>query len=179
MKWSQDKFVKALLFAARAHEKQTYPGTGLPYIIHLASTAMEVAAAVSENAEINGDLALQCAVLHDVMEDTETEFDDINAVFGPAVAEGVRALSKKTGINGSDRMHECLERITGQPREIWMVKMADRISNLGTPPPGWDEKKIEEYRRESLMIYDSLKNADAFLASRLRDRISRYPVMMD
>jgi (p)ppGpp synthase/HD superfamily hydrolase len=42
--WSQDRYNAALRFAAEAHRAQTVPGTDLPYLMHLASVAMETIA---------------------------------------------------------------------------------------------------------------------------------------
>lgn len=39
------------------------------------------------------------------------------------------------------QMQDSLRRIKSQPREVWMVKMADRITNLQPPPGHWSEEK--------------------------------------
>jgi (p)ppGpp synthase/HD superfamily hydrolase len=40
----------------------------------------------------NADLAIQCALLHDVIEDTPTTCQEVEQQFGAAVAKGVLAL---------------------------------------------------------------------------------------
>jgi (p)ppGpp synthase/HD superfamily hydrolase len=45
MSFSQDLYLKALNFAARAHGEQKTP-MGFPYIVHVSSVAMEVMAAL-------------------------------------------------------------------------------------------------------------------------------------
>jgi (p)ppGpp synthase/HD superfamily hydrolase len=177
MRWSQDVYVRALHFAARAHGEQKTP-TGMPYVVHVASVAMEVIAALGcEDAETvcDGDLAVAAALLHDVVEDTRTTIDEVEAAFGAQVAAGVAALTKSKGLAKPDAMKDSLARILLQPREIAMVKLADRITNLAPPPPQWSAAKIASYRDEARLIHDELHGASAFLAERLARRIERYP----
>jgi (p)ppGpp synthase/HD superfamily hydrolase len=72
------------------------------------------------------------------------------------------------------QMEDSLRRIRRQPREVWMVKMADRIANLVPPPYHWDDAKIAAYRQEAIAIYEALHTANAVLADRLRVRIEGY-----
>lgn len=67
--WSQDVYTKAYCFAAEAHDGQLFSGTALPYIMHVSFVSMEVMAALAHEPERDGDLAVQCALLHDVIED--------------------------------------------------------------------------------------------------------------
>ncbi|MBU1098926.1 MAG: HD domain-containing protein [Bacteroidetes bacterium] len=177
MIFNQDKYNKAWKFAAIAHQKvnQTVPGTDLPYILHVGSVAMEVIAALSIEQLDNPDLAVQCALLHDVIEDTEATYDDVLDSFGKDVADGVNALSKDDKLPDKPaRMKDSLKRIKEQPKEVWMVKMADRITNLQPPPAHWNEDKINNYREEARLIYDELKEGSECLAERLFQKINKY-----
>jgi (p)ppGpp synthase/HD superfamily hydrolase len=75
-------------------------------------------------------------------------------------------------------MADSLERIRQQPVEIWMVKLADRITNLAPPPSYWTVKKITQYHAEAREILATLGSASDFLAERLRQRILAYEVHM-
>ena len=55
-----------------------------------------------------------------------------------------------------------------------MVKLADRITNLQTPPSYWTTEKIIEYRQEAIEIHTALKEASPFLALRLAQKIENY-----
>jgi (p)ppGpp synthase/HD superfamily hydrolase len=70
LNWSQETYAKAYRFAAEAHNGQLFPGTELPYIMHVSFVSMEVIAALAQEPELDGNLAVQCALLHDVIEDT-------------------------------------------------------------------------------------------------------------
>lgn len=179
MNWSQDSYLKAWHFATRAHGDQTYkgslPGEVRPYINHLGSVAMELIWVLPYTEGVDGNLAVQCALLHDVLEDTPTPYQDVLDAFGPAVAAGVQALTKDETLPGKQaQMEDSLARIRQQPREVWMVKLADRITNLSPPPFHWDEQKIAHYRDEAKMILDALGDANTLLAERLAQRIDNY-----
>jgi guanosine-3',5'-bis(diphosphate) 3'-pyrophosphohydrolase len=174
--WSQDEYLRAYHFAARAHRWQLYPGTSIPYIMHLSFVSMEVMSMAQPGSQppINFDLALQCALLHDVLEDTRVRYEQVRDEFGEDVAQGVLALTLNKQLPKAEQMPECLQRIKLQPREVWMVKLADRITNLQPPPRHWSKARIRDYHRESLVIYEALKDASSLLADRLRLKIDQY-----
>jgi (p)ppGpp synthase/HD superfamily hydrolase len=170
--YSPDRYVAALRLAASKHHAQKVPGTDLPYVVHVVSVASEVIAALAPG--IDGDLAVTCALLHDTIEDTGTSYEEIAAAFGAGVADGVRALSKDDRVAKAERMADSLRRIREQPREIWMVKLADRITNLAPPPAHWTAEKCAGYRQEAIEIADALGSANALLDARIRGRIAAY-----
>jgi (p)ppGpp synthase/HD superfamily hydrolase len=172
--WSHDLYLKALRFAAMAHKDQKFIGTDLPYIIHLASVAMEVMGVICIENIKNPDLAVQCALLHDTLEDTEIQFSDIEKNFGKDVAQGVLALTKNKELDENHRMHDSIERIKLQPKEIWIVKLADRITNMESTPSHWTKDKIVNYKSEADYILKSLGPASPFLEKRLKEKIENY-----
>jgi (p)ppGpp synthase/HD superfamily hydrolase len=177
--WSPDAFAKAWRFASLYHAGQTYAGPeegqAFDYLTHVGSVAVELIWALPSAPDVDGDLAVQCAVLHDVIEDTEATYDLVAESFGKAVADGVMALSKNPTLpTKAEQMRDSLQRIREQPKEVWMVKMADRITNLDPPPYHWDDAKIEAYRQEAVAICDALHTANEALASRLQEKIERY-----
>ena len=116
--WSQEVYIKAYRFAAEAHNGQLYPGTNLPYLMHLSLVSMEVVGVLSAESGHDGDLAVQCALLHDTIEDTHITYPQLAAEFGANVADGVKALSKDPTIEKSYQLTDSLERICLQPNEI-------------------------------------------------------------
>jgi (p)ppGpp synthase/HD superfamily hydrolase len=71
-------------------------------------------------------------------------------------------------------LNDSIERIKQQPKEIWMVKLADRIVNLQPPPNHWGKDKIAKYHEDAQLIVDDLGAGSAFLAKRLRKKIKDY-----
>jgi (p)ppGpp synthase/HD superfamily hydrolase len=178
--WHPEIYAKAWAYASRQHHGQTYGGAQdgerIEYISHIASVAMEVTWALQADHTADSALAVQCALLHDTIEDTDSTFDTIKNLFGEGVADGVLALSKDESLPTKDaQMRDSLARIKQQPREVWMVKMADRISNLALPPYYWSNEKILAYRDEANIIYHELHTANSQLAQRLQQKIAAYP----
>lgn len=68
---------KAICFAARAHAGQVRKGTTTPYIFHPLEAAT-ICATITDDEEV-----LAAAVLHDVVEDTDTTIGQVEAEFGP------------------------------------------------------------------------------------------------
>jgi len=170
---NQEKITEAWFFASRVHKEQFYPGEKLPYLTHIGNVMMEVMAVASRLD--NAELAICCAILHDTIEDTQTTYDDIEKVFGTSVADGVMALSKNGNFETKkEKMMDSLRRIKQQPKEVWVVKMADRVANLGKPPHYWSAEKIEAYRDEAQTILENLAEADEVMAKRLRGKIQMY-----
>ncbi|HYF64091.1 MAG TPA: HD domain-containing protein [Herpetosiphonaceae bacterium] len=177
--WSPDSFAQAWNFATFYHQGQTYggptEGTQIEYLNHVGSVAAEVIWALPERPDLRADLAIQCALLHDVVEDTRATIALVRETFGAAVADGVRALTKDTSLPGkAAQMADSLARIQAQGHEVWLVKLADRITNLYHPPFYWDNARIEEYRREAMAIHAALHPASPALAARLEAKIDHY-----
>ena len=172
--YSADLYARALAFAARAHGAQQ-TAHGVPYVVHLCCVAMELERALRAEPGHDEDLAIACALLHDAVEDTETTEAQVASEFGAVVARGVRALSKDDVLAKALRLDDSLARIAKEPSEVAMVKLADRITNLGPPPPQWSAEKRTSYKAEAQRIHDALAAASPFLAARLRERIAAYP----
>jgi (p)ppGpp synthase/HD superfamily hydrolase len=167
-----ERYVAALRFAAERHHTQRVPGTDYPYIVHVVSVAAETIAALVP--AIDADLAVLCALLHDTIEDTATTHAELADRFGPAVADGVQALSKDAALPKAEQMAHSLGRIQAEPHAVWMVKLADRITNLAPPPKTWSADKCRRYRDEAISIADALGAASPALDVRIRARIAAY-----
>ncbi|MDB4921218.1 HD domain-containing protein [Mucilaginibacter sp.] len=167
-----DLFLKAFKFASFVHNGQLIPGSELPYIVHIASVCFELSSILDEATD--NDLIMTCAALHDSIEDTNTSYEEIKKAFGLQVAEGVQALTKNYTLPKEIRITDSIERIILQPKEIWMVKLADRISNLNQPPSTWDKKKIENYYYQSCELYEKLHDCSVELSSRFLIKLKEY-----
>lgn len=172
-----DAWLPAWIFAAEAHAQQTMPGSKRPYLQHLGHVTMEVLQAHAHQAVPDLNLALMCAALHDAIEDQGVSHAVLAQKFGPAVADGVLALSKRGDLPKTEAMADSLARIRMQPVSVWCVKLADRVSNLSSPPPAhWSSEKALAYAREGETILAALGEAHVYLAARLRQKIDSYPL---
>ncbi len=170
MTWDADLYQRALRFAASAHGSQKVPGTGHPYVVHVCMVCAEVLQAPG----LDTDLALQCALLHDTLEDTDCSAEALEAAFGPAVLQGVQALTKRADLPKPEAMADSLRRIQACPPEVAAVKLADRITNLQEPPAFWKAEKRTRYREEARAIHAALAPACPFLGERLARKIESY-----
>ncbi len=115
----------AIEFAARAHSGQYRKGTRVPYIIHplaVARTLIECDA--SETLVI-------AALLHDVVEDTNTSLDAVRAAFGAEVAELVNALSEPHRQDPWElRKQGTLEFLETSSQDVLLLEIADKLDSL-------------------------------------------------
>lgn len=178
--WSPELYQEAWDFATIAHHGQTYAtpieGLRIDYINHVGAVVMEVMWALAHTNDVSydGNLAVGCAMLHDVLEDTAHTYAELQAQFGQAIATGVLALTKQADLPRSEQMRDSIARIRQQPQAVWLVKLADRINNLSEPPFHWSTERIAAYWQESQFIYEQLHTANALLAQRLAEKIQAY-----
>lgn len=171
----QEIYQKALKFAGEKHAHQKVPGTQANYLLHISSVAMEVLVAYNQKPDFDLTLAVQAAILHDVIEDTDTDYDEVKQAFGERVALAVSALTKNTHLpSKKEQMMDSLNRINQVEKEAGIVKLADRITNLQQPPAHWTKEKAKSYREEAKMIAQVLVGKNEYLHQRLLSQIERY-----
>ena len=186
--WNADLFEKLSAFAAEQHRAQYYPSAlKLPYYLHLTQVCSRAMRAAIADPSLDINVIMACALLHDVLEDCVHSPEDEARISdfilnecGAVVLNGVRALSKQEILDSKGRkdkramMEDSLSRIKAQGKEVWAVKLADRISNLQEPPPHWTNDKKNSYLEEAQLIYQSLHAASPTLAQELLERMSVY-----
>jgi guanosine-3',5'-bis(diphosphate) 3'-pyrophosphohydrolase len=119
----QTHYQHALKFATSKHvmKHQMVPGTNLPYVVHLSNVAMEIFMAAMHTDDFDLEFAIQLALLHDTIKDTETTHEELLDTFGRTIAEGVQALTKNKGLPKEQRTRNCLNRIRKMPKEVWAL----------------------------------------------------------
>ena len=169
----QTIYQKTIAFVAEHHGQQKMPN-GLPYIVHISNVAMEVFMAHKQKPDFDLKIAIQLALLHDVLEDTALSFKALEDDFGNVVAEGVLALTKDSTLDKKDQMDDSLNRILDLGREVAIVKICDRITNLQRPPKKWDNAKIKKYHLQALKIAERLQGKNEYLDKRIQEKILSY-----
>ena len=171
--FSVELFKKHLAIALIAHGEQKTPH-GLPYSFHIVSVATEVINALADG-EISvdeADIAIACALLHDVIEDTN--YDLLNENLDPMILAGVKALTKDSMLLKEEQMSDSIKRLQKLPTYVQMVKLADRITNLGIPPSNWSKEKMQKYEAEARFICNELKSPNLTLNKKLEKMINDY-----
>lgn len=116
---------KAASFAARAHAGQIRKDGKTPYVAHV----FRVALTVRDTFACDDPIALCTALLHDTIEDTATDYDDIESRFGDPVAVCVAAMTKNMLLREPEREADYDARLAAAPWQARMVKLADVYDN--------------------------------------------------
>lgn len=117
----QIRIHEALIFAEDAHGVQKRMG-GAPFMIH----PLRATLILLEDLNCRDPDMLIATLLHDVIEDTEQALETVEERFGALVAGYVHALSQD---KGTESKQEYIERIIAGPREIRLMKAADKLDN--------------------------------------------------
>ena len=166
---------RAASMAENWHKGQVRKYTNQPYITH----PIRVAFAVMKS-EIASQDTVAAAYLHDVVEDCGVSTETIAYRFNYKIASLVAELTNTAKVdipNASRKERKAydLNRIKiYSSREAKVIKMFDRIDNLGEYPLDNSEatKFLKQvYLDESFQLYHVLKDADELLAARLLDKI--------
>ena len=118
--------LNAVAFAARAHRHQLRNDDKTPYASHV----FRVCLILRHVFEIDDPCVLQAAVLHDAIEDTTTDCDDLRDQFGPEIAGWVALLSKDKRLPEEEREAAYMAGLKSAPWQVKACKLADTYDNL-------------------------------------------------
>ena len=124
---NQNKLLmEAIAFAARAHAGQTRRDGKTPYVSHVFRAAMTLVLVFG----VRDPQMLAVAVLHDTLEDTTTDFDDLEERYGRKIARWTALLSKDKRLPESAREAAYMRQLASAPAEVKLIKLADMHDNL-------------------------------------------------
>jgi guanosine-3',5'-bis(diphosphate) 3'-pyrophosphohydrolase len=116
----------AISFAARKHNGQFRKDNCTPYVAHPIRVMMILATVF----EVDDGEVLAAAALHDTIEDTTTDRDELIEKYGSRVADMVAALSKDKRKAEPDRERDYYDTLRSAPIEVQLCKLADLYDNL-------------------------------------------------
>lgn len=116
---------RAASFAARAHAGQIRKDNTTPYVAH----PFRVAMVVRHVFDCDDEVAIAGAMLHDTIEDTPVDYDDIAEEFGSQVADAVAAMSKNMVLPEHQREVDYDARLAAGPWQGRLIKLADVYDN--------------------------------------------------
>ncbi len=145
---------KAFNLANEAH-KGVRRKSGEPYILHPIAVAKIVTSEIGLGAK-----AVACALMHDVVEDTDYTIDDIERIFGKKIASIIDGLTKITDVFDAnstiqaENFRKILLTLADDIRVI-LIKLADRLHNMRTLEslPSTKQMKIAS---ETIYLYAPL-----------------------
>jgi (p)ppGpp synthase/HD superfamily hydrolase len=118
--------LEAIAFAARAHRGQLRKDGETPYVSHV----FRVCFVLRDVFGIDDRRALTAAVLHDTIEDTTTDFDDLQESFDAEIAGWVATLSKDKRRVWDEREAVYEKQLAQAPWQVQVCKLADVFDNL-------------------------------------------------
>lgn len=133
---------RAYKFAYAAHDGVTR-ASGEPYITHPVAVAQILA-----DMKLDHE-AIAAALLHDVLEDTDTTYQELANTFNPSVAELVEGVTKLDKFNFENREQAQAENIRkmliamSKDFRVMLIKLADRVHNMRT----LDSLRLDKRRR--------------------------------
>ncbi|TFF39116.1 RelA/SpoT family protein [Mucilaginibacter psychrotolerans] len=165
---------KAFDMALESH-KDMRRKSGEPYIYH----PIAVAQIAAEEIGL-GTTSIVCALLHDVVEDTDVTLEDIEMEFGKKVAKIIDGLTKISGVfdtNSSlqaENFRKMLLTLADDVRVI-LIKLADRLHNMRTMEFMPRDKQLK-LSSETVYLYAPLAHRLGLYAikSELEDLSMKY-----
>jgi (p)ppGpp synthase/HD superfamily hydrolase len=160
---------QALRLAALGHEGQFRRSSRVPYVEHVVAVAWML-----DRAGFDEDVVI-AGLLHDLLEDTPATRDQVEASFGPRVAELIAVCSEeKLDAQGRkrpwiDRKRDHLAALAQAPQEALAIVLADKLHNLTSIEldltegrPVWSEFNAQ--RDEVLWYQDAMISVCAALS---------------
>ncbi len=162
---------QAISLAARAHISQLRKDGQTPYVAH----PFRVCVTVRHLFGIDDDKVLAAAVLHDVIEDTTKDRDDLIEQFGPDVAGWVALLSKDKRMPDEQREAEYRKQIETAPWQVKVIKLGDLFDNLSDTITMPESKREKTFTKSRIMLPAVLKG----LPSRYKQAAGHVQRLLD
>src|SRR2546425_6860320 len=146
--------IRAFEFAAQAHAGQLRQ-SGQEFIYHPWGAAKILAGLQLDEP------TLAAALLHDVVEDTSTDLEELRSEFGDEIARLVEGVTKLTRVKFQSREHAEAENYRklivamAEDLRVILIKLADRLHNLRTIEYLGKQKQVQK-ARETLEVYAPL-----------------------
>lgn len=164
MSTPNDIVFAAAAFAARAHQYQFRKDGKTPYFSH----PVRVCLVTRQVFGFDDPNMLAAALLHDSLEDTTTDFDDILKHFGEPVATWVAALSKDSRLPHDAREDAYARTLAEAPWQVKALKLADLYDNLSDSPSTSPAQQRSTVRKAHFYLKAIRQNLPEVAATALR-----------
>lgn len=158
---SARELLRAVRFAAHKHRDQRRKGIDAsPYINH----PIEVAELISRVGEVDELEVLLAAILHDTVEDTKTEPEEIEEAFGAAVRSLVAEVTDDKKLEKQERKRLQVEHAPHISEGAKLIKIADKTCNVRdiahSPPSDWSAQRRSEYLDWASRVVDGCRGVN-------------------
>lgn len=158
----------AIQFAIKAHGDQKYGDVA--YVEHLKDVRAAVERFRDSIPAETFEIIAYAAWLHDTIEDTPVEFDDVVEMFGLEIADCVWAVTDEPAPNRRQRAAKTLPKIKAHPFAIYL-KLCDRIANVEATIRDRNKRLFKMYSGEYEMFRGAL--SDPHVAAPLWSHLDR------
>jgi guanosine-3',5'-bis(diphosphate) 3'-pyrophosphohydrolase len=161
------RIAAALMYALEKHASQKRRD-GSPYVAH----PIRVAESLRSIGGVADPEVVMAALMHDLIEDTDCEYDDLRKRFGTRIADLVAVLSGDMRLPKPERRAEVIERARHGSKEVKAIRLADRLDNL-LDMAGFSLARKLEYLEGSRRTLAACRGANAGLEAALERAIAR------
>ncbi|HJS19451.1 MAG TPA: HD domain-containing protein [Anaerolineales bacterium] len=166
--------LKALRYSAEKHSDQRRKNAeASPYINH----PIQVTEILWTIGDVRDTTLLLASILHDTIEDTDATPQEIKEEFGEEVLDLVLEVTDDKNLPKKARKQNQIETAPLKSRNAKMLKLADKISNIGeiidSPPRDWSLKRRQEYLLWTEKVVAGLRGINAKLEERY-DKLLAY-----
>jgi guanosine-3',5'-bis(diphosphate) 3'-pyrophosphohydrolase len=169
--------VRALGFAAEAHRTQFRKDRETPAINH----PIRLLQLLVDVGGVADPLALAAAALHDVLEDCEVDFPELEARIGTEVAGVVFELSDPPHMDKAAMRAWAVETAPRLSLPARLVKLADKTVNLNDlldwPPSGWSPARKASYFDWSAEVIAGIRGTNGPLEQSFDSAYARRPIL--
>jgi guanosine-3',5'-bis(diphosphate) 3'-pyrophosphohydrolase len=163
----------AIAFAAHKHREQRRKGVpASPYINH----PIALANILWHEGGVTDPSVIAAAILHDTIEDTETDYNELRGAFGVTVADMVIEVTDVKWLDKTLRKRLQIARAGRASHAAKLVKLADKIANLrdiiASPPVDWSLERRQRYFDWAKEVVDGIRGVHGGLERRF-DRVYR------
>lgn len=139
---------EAASLAARAHRHHFRKDGVTPYVAHVFRVAMTV----RHIFDCDDPVAITAALLHDTIEDTTIDYDDLREAFGKEVADCVAALTKNKAMPEPQREAAYDAQLAAADWRTRLIKLADVLDNYSDMASGEDRQKAVDRCRRAINL---------------------------
>ncbi len=166
------RVIRAAVYAAEKHKYQRRKGFNqVPYINH----PLKVANTLIECGETDHDLLI-AAILHDVVEDTDSTGEEIEREFGSGVSALVLEVTDDKELPYAIRKELQVESAPGLTRNAKVLKIADKICNINdilNYPLDWSTERKLNYLDWAEAVVNGCRNINENLDNHFDETVSK------
>ena len=157
----------AMHFAAEKHQNQRRKNASqTPYFNH----PLEVVHLLWFTGRVRNEQVLTAAILHDTVEDTDAKLEEIERRFGSETAKIVAEVTDDQSLPNREQKRLQIVHAPTLSHGAKLIKLADKISNLGDLPESWSVERKQKYFKWAKAVIDGCRGTNQALED-LFDRV--------